>query len=286
MMKRNATAVAALALAVALWYALGSWSEDDHDAALPLFPSYFMQSSFVDGAFDAIGDVSARPDAALVLVNHHLLASHLIARVLGAVATDEPTAVVVVSPDHFASGIAPATSVIARWPTPYGTLEPGIGALTELASSGAVHLMELPFAREHGITNVTMFIARAVPNARLVPVIIRDDAPVNAVERLATSIAGLPGRVLVVGSFDFTHDATDAVARANDERSLGILQDGVPENAGGIVTDSRPGIRLLMRIAQLRELRFILSEMTNSARVLQQPGRTDVTSYITGFWAP
>jgi AmmeMemoRadiSam system protein B len=255
-------------------------------AVTPEFRSYSMLPALVEEAFAAITLAAARPDAGIVLVNHHLLASHLIARALSVVASDEPVIVVLVAPDHFASGVAPATSVIARWPTPFGVIEPAMDAINRLASRRVVHVQERPFIREHGITNITMFIRKAIPNASLVPIVVRDDASAQDIAALAEAIAELPGRVLVVGSFDFTHDATDTVARTQDDRSLAILDGGDVVQADGIAVDSVPGIRLLMDIARRRELRFTMLDMTNSSRVLGQPDRTDVTSYITGFWAP
>jgi AmmeMemoRadiSam system protein B len=230
--------------------------------------------------------VAAKPDAGIVLVNHHLLASHLIARALSVVASEEPIIVVLVAPDHFSLGVAPATSVIARWPTPFGTIEPATDVINRLTSRRVVHLQERPFIREHGITNITMFIKKVLPRAKLAPIVVRDDASAAAVVVLAEAIADLPGRVLVIGSFDFTHDATDTVARTQDDRSLAILTGADAAAADGIAVDSVPGVRLLMDIAKRRELQFTVLDMTNSSRILGQPDRTDVTSYITGFWAP
>lgn len=253
---------------------------------LPRFPSYFMQPTELDAAFAAVGSVSAFPEASMVLVNHHLLAAPFIARIMAGIATPDPVTIVLVSPDHFTNGIAPATSVIADWPTPYGDMPADAGAITALASAGAVDLRAAPFVHEHGITNVTMFIRRELPQARLVPVIIRADASSKSMETLAQAITRLPGRVLIVGSFDFTHEATDAVAQANDARSLRILEEGDPDAGSGIAVDSVPGIRLMMRLAQLRGLRFIVVDRSDSARLFGDLTRTDVTSYITGYWSP
>ncbi len=272
------------ALVAALWSFFFQASMTIVAQPLPQFSSYFMQPLFVDDAFAAVGSVSARSDVSMVLVNHHLLASQFIARVIATVATDEPVTVVLVSPDHFAGGIAPVTSVIANWLTPYGILEPASDSISTLASVGVVHLQERPFEREHGITNITMFIKKAIPYVRLVPIIVRDDATNVRIDALAQEISRIPGPMLVIGSFDFTHDATNAIARANDMRSLRILERGNVRDATDIVIDSKPGIRLLMQVAQIRTIRFSMMDMSNSAQLLHDYSRTDVTSYITGIW--
>lgn len=273
----------ALVLLGVMW---GAWYSRPGPKLLPEFQSYFMQPTFVDNAFASVGSVSAQPAASMVLVNHHLLASQLIARALAQVATHEPVTVVLIAPDHFAAGAAPITSVIARWPTSHGMIEADSETINALASRGVIHLQGSPFGREHGITNITMFIARALPRATLVPIIVRDNASASVVDACAKAIAQLPGRVIVVGSFDFTHEATDAIARRNDVQSLRILEEGNPDTAGAVIVDGPGGIRMLMRIASMRGLRFTLLDATNSARITGNLAQTDVTSYITGYWAP
>ena len=129
-----------------------------------------------------------------------------------------------------------------------------------------------------------MFIKKAIPYVRLVPIIVRDDATNVRIDALAQEISRIPGPMLVIGSFDFTHDATNAIARANDMRSLRILERGNVRDATDIVIDSKPGIRLLMQVAQIRTIRFSMMDMSNSAQLLHDYSRTDVTSYITGIW--
>jgi AmmeMemoRadiSam system protein B len=284
--RRLLLATGAAALAVGCFISVLFVQGRDVVRTLPRFPSYFMQPAFVDDAFAAAGSVSFRNDVGMVLMNHHLLASNLIARVMKSIATADPLTVVLISPDHFAAGIAPVTSVIAQWPTPYGVIEPAIDDIRSLSAEHVVNLQESPFAREHGITNITMFIRKAMPRAKLLPIIIRDDAPRGSVDTLARAILALPGPVVIVGSFDFTHNATDVLARGNDAHSKLLLERGDPDSADGIVVDSKPGIRLLMTLARLRGLTFSVSDMTNSAQILHDPSRTDVTSYITGTWAP
>lgn len=286
MTRRSSTLIAIVgaALGAALYYA--AYGPEVQPAQLPSFPSYFMQPAFVDDAFSAVGSVSARPDAAMVLVNHHLLAPRLIAQALAVVATESPATVVLISPDHFHAGAAPITSVIARWPTPYGTLEPASESISALASAGLLHLQTAPFVWEHGITNITMFIGRALPQARIVPILVRADARGSDLDALAEAITRLPGPVVLVGSFDFTHDGTDSLAAANDARSLTILRGGDPGDADGIVADSPRGLRLLMSVGKLRRESFHKLAMSNSARMLGDLSRSDVTSYLTGYWAP
>lgn len=257
----------------------------NREDSLPRFPSFFMTSGFVEDAYTAVGVGDAGAGVRMVLVNHHLLASRLIAQALLPGIASRPSVVVLISPDHFSRGAAPISSVIAVWPTPFGDIRPARSEIERFASERVVNLEEQPFFHEHGITNITMFIARAFPDARLLPIIVKSTASDRSIEALAEQLTALTRSVLIVGSFDFTHDSTEEQALRNDALSLEILSRGDLERSRDITVDSNAGIRLMMSVARLQNLSFRLLERSSSAVVLRDTKRTDVTSYITGVWS-
>lgn len=257
----------------------------NREDSLPRFPSFFMTPGFVEGAYTAAGVGDGGAGVRMVLVNHHLLAPRLIAQALLSGIASRPSVVILISPDHFSRGAAPISSVIAVWPTPFGDIRPARSEIERLASERVIHLEEWPFYNEHGITNITMFIARAFPDARLMPIIVKSTASDQSIQELAEKLSILEGSVLIVGSFDFTHDSTEEQALRNDALSLQILSRGDLERSRDITVDSNAGIRLMMSVARLQNLSFRLLERSSSAVVLRDTMRTDVTSYITGVWS-
>lgn len=257
----------------------------NREDSLPRFPSFFMTPAFVEDAFTSVGAGKPSVGVRMMLVNHHLLAPRLIAQTVLSGIDSSPPVVVLISPDHFSRGAAPISSVIAVWPTPFGNIRPAIPEIELLAKEKVVHLEDPPFYNEHGITNITMFIAHAFPDARLMPIIVKSTANDRSIEALAERLATLEGNVLIVGSFDFTHDATEEQALRNDALSLKILSQGELERSRDITVDSNAGIRLMMSVARLQNLSFRLLERSSSAVVLRDTKRTDVTSYITGVWS-
>jgi AmmeMemoRadiSam system protein B len=267
--------------------AVGLWLRPTNvppERELPLYPAAVMTKDFYEQAFATATGVTPDPRMTAIVVNHHLLAPFLIAQAVARIATDEPVTVVLVSPDHFGRGRAPITSsAIARWDTPYGIVEPAMDIIVPLANT--VDLYERPFPLEHGIFNVTGFIKHSLPNARIMPIIIKDNASTERTAALAEVVMRLKGRVIVIGSFDFTHESTMQQAQINDAKSIAILQAGDATQAEKIAVDSHAGIRFLMQYAELTKSHFTLLANSNSAVITGNHAQTDVTSYVTGYWA-
>lgn len=256
-------------------------------AATLVFPGPFESAAFYEQAFAATasGSIPHVPDAAGILVNHHLLGASLIVRALSVAATDDPLTVVLIAPDHFSAGAAPMTTVSGRWLTPLGDLESDGSAVRALVATGYVLAQPEPFMREHGITNLTAFIRYLYPDAELVPVIVKDSASGRAVTAVADVLSALSGPVLYIGSFDFTHEATMARAEANDARSIPIISALDTGRISEVAVDSHAGLELFLRVMRARGAdEFTLLDSTNSARLTGNRGQTDTTSYINGFF--
>lgn len=251
------------------------------------FPGPFASAGFYEQAFAGVASESIRPEPGVtgILVNHHLLAPQLIARALSHAASDEEVTVVLIAPDHFDAGAAPMTTVSAYWPTPFGTIGPDIDASEVLTGTGYVLVQPEPFHREHGVTNLTAFIRRLMPDALLVPLIVKNGAPEQAVAAVADALAALPEQVLFIGSFDFTHDATMAQAETNDARSIPIIRSLDAGRVSEVAVDSHAGLDLFLRVMRARGAEvFTFLDSTNSARITGNHDQTDVTSYITGLF--
>jgi AmmeMemoRadiSam system protein B len=177
------------------------------------------------------------------------------------------------------------TTVAARWPTPYGTLGTDQAVVDQLDRGMYIEQQSSPFITEHGIFSITPFIARAMPHARIVPLIIKDTAPAAAIREAVALIAGLPGRILLVGSFDFTHDSTMAQAEANDRRSLPIVAGLDEARIDQVAVDSHAGLATFLAAVKARRgSHFTLLDSTHSARLTGHYDQTDVTSYIIGYF--
>jgi len=251
--------------------------------------SIYSQKDFFEKAFTAapaLAKSSTTGNILGILFNHHLLAPHFIAQAFNAVESDGPLTVVLLGPNHFGVGSGPILTSRESWQTPYGVLSSDIELVDSLIVSGLVKADEGPFENEHGIRNIVAFIKHSLPEAKVVPLIIKDNLPSQTADALAQFLADLPVDVLLAGSFDFSHYHDLETANLHDEKSLAVVKNLSWADTLDLDTDSGPGLRVFLEALSLRRaLNFTLLEHSNSAIVARQLESTSTTSYITGYFS-
>ncbi len=247
--------------------------------------SYFSQKGFYEDAYKLAPNIY-NPEAKAILVNHHLLAANFIAEAFNTVATDAPITVLLISPNHFSAGRNSVITSAAVWETPYGKLEPDLQIIRSLKSKRLASVEEDPFEQEHGISGIVGFIKKSLPNAKLVPLILKDRiSPEQAIDIANNFSKTLPQDSLVVGSLDFSHYLTDRAAQFHDLESLNVLQTFDFESIYNLDIDSRPGLTFLLQILKKRGQRnFSLLRTSNSEKLTHQD-ILETTSYITGYFS-
>jgi AmmeMemoRadiSam system protein B len=249
--------------------------------------SIYSQKDFFEAAFIAAPKISIPSNFLIkgLLVNHHLLAPHFIAQAFKMVASNEPLSVVLISPNHFLIGEGPVLTSLKNWQTPYGELAPDVQIINTLISSGLAMVEEPPFENEHGVKNIVAFLKRELPSAKLVPLIIKNNLPLHYADKLAAALSQLPGKVLFVGSFDFSHYRTLSEANHYDEVSLAAIKSLNWSVAQSLDTDSPVGLRVFLEaLAYSGVDDFKLLQHSNSAIITNEPNSFSTTSYITGYF--
>jgi AmmeMemoRadiSam system protein B len=248
--------------------------------------AYFTTPDFYENAFKNSGK-APNISAYALLVNHHLLASELLAQGFNAIATEKAVTVVVISPDHFSHGASSITSSDLAWTTPYGKLPVNIQALEKLVSSGLVSLDSTAMDSEHGIANLVGFFKKALPEAKIIPLLVRPELKVKKALEYAEQLSALlPPDSIVVGSFDFSHYLPSPVADFHDQLSLDTVESFNYENLDKLDVDSQPGLAVFLKLLELRKLQnFHLLGQSNSAKLLANPDQLETTSYLVGYFA-
>ena len=250
--------------------------------------SYFSTKDFFDKAYNSMLkiEIPKKPIKG-ILVNHHLLASHLIATTMETVATTKPVTVVLISPNHFSSGNNQIISTSNKWDTPYGVLESDCHSIEKLAVQGLFTIDTFPFKNEHGISGIVPFIKKSIPNAKIIPIIVKDTLSEKDVIAFIESLHNTLGDdIIVIGSFDFSHYLPDTVAEFHDAQSISVIKNFDYSGLKKMEIDSIPGIEILMRYMQMTQANhFMLTANTNSAKVLEDFSIEETTSYITGTFS-
>lgn len=220
-----------------------------------------------------------------LLVNHHLLAKHFIASAFDAVVSKKPVNVVLLSPNHFGAGNGKIISSVFDWKTPYGDLESDQFLIKRLAERGLVSIEETPFETEHGIFNIVAFIKRTWPNAKIIPIIIKDSLNFESADVFAGELKNiLPDNTFLVASLDFSHSVTSEIADLQDKKTLKAILDFELDSVKNSYVDSKPALRIFLKyLLNSGAAKFNLLNASNSSKLLKKD-LSDTTSYITGFF--
>ena len=217
------------------------------------------------------------------IVNHHLFAGAYIAEVIEAMRETNPQTVILISPNHFDHGQAAVQSALLAFDTPLGRVATDCKVLEMIAESNEIGIENNSFYKEHGVLNILPFIAKSLPHAAIVPLIIKEHASYEGLDKLAKVLAKIPNTV-VVGSFDFAHDMSPVIEEFKDEKSFDAIKSFDTERIKDISIDSKKGLYLLQKTMAMKDTeRFLLFENSNSGYISHMDPN-DATSYITGVY--
>lgn len=243
--------------------------------------SFYSQKDFFDESLNKFEHTKIKDtDIKGIVVNHHLLASDLIAKAFSAAATDKPITVALISPNHFSVGRGQILSSLYDWQTPYGILESDKTIIGQLQQEKVLAIDEIPFEKEHGISNLVAFIKKIFPNAKIIPIIIKDGTSDKENEKMASALNKiLPDDALVVASLDFSHYLPSNVADFHDAKSLAVLENFDYDGAKFLDIDSKPGLTVFLKYLDQRGAKkFTLLDHSNSAKITQDKTAQETAS--------
>lgn len=216
------------------------------------------------------------------IVNHHLLAPTFIAEVLETFKKNNPETIILISPNHFDHGQSGIQTSNLTFETPKGILKPDCKNLDKLLKENLLKIENKSFEVEHGILNILPFIARSIPKAKIIPIIIKENVSYEELNELSKYINKISHSV-VLGSFDFSHELPGNIAEFKDKKSLDAIESFDMERVKNISIDSKKGIYLLQKIMEEKKAqKFVLFQNTNSGYLTNDIN--DATSYVTGVY--
>ncbi len=228
--------------------------------------------------------LEARPVAAIA--PHHLIDGFELGAFWKALGDQGPTPVIaVLGPDHRGRGGGEVTvGEHLRFTTAFGDLEPDAALVAGLRRLAPVGTRDAAFRDEHSIHVHAPFIRRFLPQARVLPVIVRWGTAPATLEALAKALdALLPPDALLVASVDFSHFQPADWASFHDEASWATLAGLEPAALFNREADSPESLFVAMRFAMLREARRVtrvLHTNSQSKRAVFVPDSTS-HQYVT-----
>lgn len=135
----------------------------------------------------------------------------------------DPALIILIGPDHDNSGSAPISTTASTRIISSQIHSPYVEALI---AGGYATLDDDEFIDEHAIQLHIPSISRSLPEARIVPLVVRSDTPVEHMQELADELRKqVAVDTAVVASVDFSHYENIHDAAAFDLETLAAIQE-------------------------------------------------------------
>jgi AmmeMemoRadiSam system protein B len=231
-------------------------------------------------------------DISVLIVPHHLVADKQIrdgfAHTAAARRNLKTRRIILMGPNHFFRGKAKVITAAQTWRTNYGELAPDSDFIQHVTQQNLAALENGILPRDHSITALLPFIERFFPDAKFVPLLVREPMKRSDTKLLADFFhQNLTPEDLIIASIDFSHYFPKEVADAHDRESLTALQTlDIDFFEHKIDADARQILMVLGDYLKQRgHTKFTLSAHTNSAILMSNPHETSTTSHFVGYYS-
>ncbi len=221
----------------------------------------------------------------MVIIPHHDLAHSQRKALLAQVSAEvKPETLIIISPNHFDAGDAKIITTDKTWKLQNAIVEANKEKIFELADGESVFSDDAAFSREHGIINVLSDINLNFPDAKIIPIIIKQNTDKESIGLLAEKLNKVCQGCLLIASVDFSHYLPGTLAEIHDVYSIKALQNLDEEEIYKTEVDSEQSLALAIKWAKLNQTEFFhLAENTNSAKLLNEPD-SESTSYVLAWY--
>lgn len=258
----------------------------------PDFPRFYTDAAQFERAFAKASGIvpSQRPLTGLV-VPHHLLADHLVARGFAFASAGHYRRIVILFPDHFRQADK-AFAVTARgFDTVFGQVATDAAAVSRLAATADLVAPSCLFAKDHGLQAMLPFIVHHFPGVPIVPVAVSIKSGRHDWDRMADLLAGIAGPdTLVLESTDFSHYLPQVEARRRDQQTLNILAARDFDALAGLVqpdhVDSLGALYIQMKLQDALHGAGPVALANENAQQYTPKPAAETTSYLVLAFAP
>ncbi|MDP2651849.1 MAG: AmmeMemoRadiSam system protein B [bacterium] len=288
MKKFSALSVFGLLVLAAILLFIGEQSTVSPSEKFHVSMYYESNSDFFASSLKPFASVKPlTPSPRIFIVNQHILAASLIAHQFALSTDPRVTTVVLITQNNWNAGEAPVITSREAWKTPLGTIEPNTNLAEVLISANLASPEEQIFVHEHGITGIVPYVANAFPNARIVPLVIRDKTPDAVIDGLAEKLGDLDlAHTVIIGTIDMSHYLPRYLADAHDRKTEQAIEHFDYGALPTLDIDTAPTLRAIMKVAEhAGEKTFTVTGHANSADITNQPELLSTTSYLTGYFS-
>ncbi|HSI21014.1 MAG TPA: AmmeMemoRadiSam system protein B [Verrucomicrobiae bacterium] len=195
-----------------------------------------------------------------------------------------PATVILVSPNHYNSGVGVVQASTRTWTLNEGEIAPNMQVINRLLQAGVREESE-SFTNEHGVRLVLSDIEKNFPDASIVPLIVKEGATESQINQVFTALVETCENCLLVASVDFSHYQPAILANLHDSLTRRLLQNGDKEAVlSKAEVDCGVCLSLLIRWSDhFGAKRFSEFAHTNSGELIADPD-IETTTHIFGWY--
>lgn len=273
-----------LILDCGLWFWVDQYNRTEVETEY-LTAKHYLKSDFEE-AFEKnkIGDTKG---VSAMVTSHHFLAKDLIAKTLAITDKNKIRKIILISPDHFKQ-IENKKCLIetanVNWTTDFGIVEPETEVFKKIIKDKRVCQNAKGFKIEHGISVLIPFVKNYLPEASVLPMILKPKKDLSEFYELGKKMAKLANKneTLLIVSSDFSHYIPDKKAKEQDKISEKVLEEKDDKKIDLINNDCQQCIAFLFGYLDKFD-KFELINNTNSFEISGE-NKDYVTSYINGYY--
>jgi len=227
---------------------------------LIIFLSIVLILNFIDTLEVFASDSGNIQDIVSGVVPHHLLAEEIIEDFFSYISFQEkPKTIVILSPDHFQSGILMESNSFITIglegdDKEFNNLKVDTLLWGKIFKENKMALNNSAVIVEHGIITLLPYIKKYFPETSILPILIPADITKEQVEQLVKTIdENTLLDTIVVASVDFSHYLPSQAADFHDAKSIRVLLNFEEENFKNIEVDCWQALYAARLFAKLQQ---------------------------------
>jgi len=227
---------------------------------LIIFLSIVLILNFINTLEVFASDSGNKQDIVSGVVPHHLLAMDIMEDFFSYISSrGKPKTIVILSPDHFQSGILTEsnsfiTIALDLNDKEFNNLKVDTLLSGKLFKENKMILNNSAVIAEHGIITLLPYIKKYFPETNILPILIPADITKEQVEQLVKTIdENTLLNTIVVASVDFSHYLPSQAADFHDAKSIRVLLNFEEENFKNIEVDCWQALYAARLFAKLQQ---------------------------------
>ncbi len=224
-----------------------------------------------------------------IIVPHHLLAIDMIANIYKIISKNKYSTIIILSPDHFDTGLTNISTTENNFQTPFGTIESDQKIINKIKTLPFVKEQNA-FYREHGLQAQLPFIKYFFPKTKILTLTFKTITTKNEVDQLFNVLQKyLPKDTLIIQSTDLSHYLPPNGADIKDKQTLLSINSNTAESALDLTEPQNIDSKACLYLQKLLQKKLFNSDVKiishKNSQSYSQKEIESSTSYLTAIYS-